>query len=464
MSVSEYTLKGIFRELIRYKSALVGLAILVFLVVLSLYALIFTPYAQAGEIWNDQNRWLAYPRNAAPEWYNFFSSKKLPPSILIGEGLPNHKREEAEREGHRVITYLDSFSYNYDDFPSELVLLINTTYSGSPPTVKVYWIKPSGEELNLSVYRPRNISESIYISNNVILERELEEYAIDKLGFTPNYTITIPVALFMEYKDKGEPTAMKGNYNVRIEVTLYNRSDTFSYRLLMHGKVYGIAGTDIYRRPLELGLVWGAPIALSFGIVASVTITFANLILAAISGYYGGKIDSLIQRLTEIYMIIPFVPFIVTISILYGLDIWRLLLIIIILSVLGTPLKTYRVWVMQLKTSPYVEAAIAYGASNLRIIALYILPRILPPVVPSLVLSIPSYVFLEAALAMLGLSDPKVVSWGRIIEEAFAGGAVYKGYYHWVLIPSAMLILTAISFALIGLALDRIVNPRLREM
>ncbi|MEM2291150.1 MAG: ABC transporter permease, partial [Candidatus Korarchaeum sp.] len=79
-------------------------------------------------------------------------------------------------------------------------------------------------------------------------------------------------------------------------------------------------------------------------------------------------------------------------------------------------------------------------------------------------LSIPSYVFLEAALALLGLSDPKVVSWGRIIEEAFANGAVYKGYYHWVLIPSTMLILTAISFALIGLALDRIVNPRLREI
>ena len=462
MSVEEYSLKGMLRELMRYKSALVGFAILIFLIALSLYAIFLTPYSQAGDMWNDQNMWLAYPRNAAPEWYNLFSQKKLPPSMLLGMGYPGHLSKEENLEGKRVITYYDKFSYNYDDFPSELVLLVNTTFSETPPRIEAFWVKPSGEELNLGTYTPRNESSSIYITNNVVLEDQLGRYAIEKLGFEPNYTITIPVALFMDYRE--ELTVMKGDYEFRLRVTLSNESDTFSYKLLMHGKVYGIAGTDVYRRPLHLGIIWGAPIALSFGIIASVTITFVQLIFAAISGYYGGKIDSLIQRLTEIYMILPFLPFLVMVSLLYGLDIWRLLLIIIVLSVFGTSVKTYRVWVMQLKTSPYIEAALAYGASNLRIIALYILPRILPPVVPSLVLSIPSYVFLEAALALLGLSDPKVVSWGRIIEEAFANGAVYKGYYHWVLIPSIMLVLTAISFALIGLALDRIVNPRLREM
>ncbi|MEM0018209.1 MAG: ABC transporter permease [Candidatus Korarchaeum sp.] len=462
MSVEEYTLRGILRELLRYKSALVGFAIIAFLVALSIYAILFTPYSKAGDMWNDQNFWLAYPRNAAPEWYNLFSQRKLPPSMLLGEGLSGHEKKEEIEGEFKIINYRDKFTYNYDDFPTELILIVNSTYSEAPPRVEVSWVKPSGEELDLGTYTPRNISYSIYITNNILLEEKLKDHVIERLGYEPEYSVTIPVALFMDYGK--ELSAMKGDYELKLRVTLANRSDTFSYRLLMHGKVYGIAGTDVYRRPLELGIIWGAPIALSFGIIASVTITFVQLIFAAISGYYGGKIDSLIQRLTEIYMILPFLPFLVMISLLYGLDIWRLLLVVIFLSIFGTSVKTYRVWVMQLKTSPYVEAALAYGASNLRIISLYILPRILPPVVPSLVLSIPSYVFLEAALALLGLSDPKVVSWGRIIEEAFANGAVYKGYYHWVLIPSTMLILTAISFALIGLALDRIVNPRLREI
>ena len=461
MSVEEYSLRGIFKELMRYRSALVGFAILIFLIALSLYAIFFTPYSKAGDVWNDQNLWLAYPRNAAPEWYNLFLTRKLPTSIQLGMGLAGHEEKVEIKEGLRVLSCRDRFTYNYDDFPTELVLMINSTYSETPPRVEVSWVKPSGEELVLGSYMLRNLSQSIYITNDVLLEERLKNYVIDKLGYEPEYSVTIPVALFMEYGK--ELTAMKGNYELRFKVTLTNES-TFSYRLLIHGKVYGIAGTDVYRRPLDKGILWGAPIALSFGIVASVTITFVQLILAAISGYYGGKIDSLIQRLTEIYMILPFLPFLVMISLLYGLDVWRLLLLVIFLSIFGTSVKTYRVWVMQLKASPYVEAALAYGASNIRIIALYILPRILPPVVPSLVLSIPSYVFLEAALAFLGLSDPKVVSWGRIVEEAFAQGAVYKGYYHWVLIPSTMLILTAISFALIGLALDRIVNPRLREV
>jgi peptide/nickel transport system permease protein len=119
---------------------------------------------------------------------------------------------------------------------------------------------------------------------------------------------------------------------------------------------------------------------------------------------------------------------------------------------------------MQIKEMPYIEAAKVYGAGDLRIIFMYVIPKILPTLVPSIVISVPSFVFLEAALSLLGLGDPLLPTWGKVLSDAESQGALYKGLYYWVLEPSFMLIVTSISFTLIGFALDRIVNPRLKEM
>ncbi|HDI73789.1 MAG TPA: ABC transporter permease, partial [Candidatus Korarchaeota archaeon] len=105
MSVEEYSLKGIIKELLSYKSAIVGFAILAFLVGISIYSLTMTPYSKAGQLWNDQEIWLKYPRNAAPEWVNYFSSKKLPPNIVLGEGKPGHKKEVKKEGGYVKIMY-----------------------------------------------------------------------------------------------------------------------------------------------------------------------------------------------------------------------------------------------------------------------------------------------------------------------------------------------------------------------
>ena len=106
--------------------------------------------------------------------------------------------------------------------------------------------------------------------------------------------------------------------------------------------------------------------------------------------------------------------------------------------------------------------AIDYGAGNLRIVLRYMVPRVIPILVPQFVLLIPSLVFLEAALAFVGLGDPVLPTWGKVLNDAFQSGALYKGYYHWVIMPSIFLILTGLGFAMLGYALDRIFNPRLR--
>jgi peptide/nickel transport system permease protein len=114
------------------------------------------------------------------------------------------------------------------------------------------------------------------------------------------------------------------------------------------------------------------------------------------------------------------------------------------------------------RASPYIEAARAYGASNGRIVLRYMIPRILPVLIPGFVTLIPTYVFLEASLAVLGLGDPVLPTWGKLMNDALREGALYHGYYYWVLSPAALLMLTGLGFAMLGFALDRIFNPRLR--
>ena len=123
---------------------------------------------------------------------------------------------------------------------------------------------------------------------------------------------------------------------------------------------------------------------------------------------------------------------------------------------------TFRANFMQIKESAYIEAARSYGASNSRIIITYMIPRLIPMLIPQFVVLVPAYVFLEASLAILGLGDPTLPTWGKIIQDAESQGAPFQGWYYWVLEPSVLLMITGLAFTVVGYALDRVFNPRLR--
>ena len=143
----------------------------------------------------------------------------------------------------------------------------------------------------------------------------------------------------------------------------------------------------------------------------------------------------------------------------------RLILgVTILLSNITGGIKAYRAIFLQAKEAPYIEAARAYGASNGRIIFSYLIPRMIPLLIPGLVSAVPAFVFLEASLAVLGLGDPVLPTWGKMINDASSNGALYKGYYYWVLEPAVLLMITGLGFAMLGFALDRVFNPRLRDV
>jgi peptide/nickel transport system permease protein len=265
-----------------------------------------------------------------------------------------------------------------------------------------------------------------------------------------------------EIKDKLVP--VKGTYQLVITGIAFEKGSELDAEFVFHGQVYGWAGTDHARRDLTLPLLWGVPVALAFGLIASLGTSVLTMIIAAIGAWYGGWVDELIQRITEVNLVLPFLSILIMVGTFYSRSIWVILGVTILLSIFTGSIKGYRAIFLQTRESTYIEAARAYGASSTRIIFVYLIPRMIPLLIPGLVSSVPAFVFLEASLALLGLGDPVLPTWGKIINDAQANGALYKGYYYWILEPAILLMLTGLGFAMLGFALDRIFNPRLRGM
>ena len=132
-----------------------------------------------------------------------------------------------------------------------------------------------------------------------------------------------------------------------------------------------------------------------------------------------------------------------------------------VFNAFGSPLKIIRSALLQAKEATYIESARAYGASNFRIITHYLLPRIMPVLIPQLLTQVPSFIFWEATLGFFNIQS-NYPTWGRIIYDGLARGALY-GSPFWVLEPIFLLLLTGLAFAMLGSALERILNPRILD-
>ncbi len=440
-------MRGSLRELLRYPSAVAGLAILGFLVALSVYAVVAVPYGEAIQLWSGgEASWPRNPRNARPEWVSWLAGGKLARTVVVGS--PRTPARERPLGGVvREVQWDLVFDYPYRRFPTELAVFFQAEYREQAPQVQLAWRKPDGSQLPLADLSPRR--QDVY---RLSADRDLRQ----ALGGAPE------VVLFSAEQRPGEATP--GRYTLEVRAYTFEPGSTVTVELVVYGEVHGLAGTDHLRRDLTLPLLWGTPIALAFGLLAAVGSSLSTLVIAAVGAWYGGWVDGLIQRVTEVNLILPGLPILIMIGTLYSRSLWVILGAVVLLGVFGGGIKTYRALFLQVKEAPYVEAARAYGAGNLRIVALYLVPRAVPVLLPQFVTLIPGFVFLEATLALLGLGDPVLPTWGKVIEDAYRAGALYVGHAYWVLEPAFMLMLSGLSFTLLGFALDRVFNPRLREL
>lgn len=435
------------KEIFRYPTAVAGVVIILLLIGVSIYTIITIPYGKAVLLWRgNEADWYKNPKTAAPVWYNWFLKDKLPETLVLTTSDEEVTKEVRETQEGSITTYTFPVNFEFDSFYDDISIYYTSTYATKAPFVGLKWIAPDGKETRLS-----NFSIGRKFTYRMGQDRKLT---------TKLKGNAAQVGLFTDQKDFKTP--VKGDYKLEMELVSFDKTGETTTELVMYGKLAGWAGTDHRRRDLGIALLWGTPIALMFGLLAAVGTSFSQLIIAGVSTWFGGAVDTIIQRITEVNLVIPFLPVLIMIGTFYSRSIFVILTAVILLSIFGSGIKTYRAVFMQVKESTYIEAAKTYGAGSGRIIFMYMIPRLIPMLIPAFVVQIPSYVFLEASLAVLGLGDPTLPTWGKIIDESRSNQALFQGQYYWVLEPSLLLMLTGLAFTVVGYALDRVFNPRLR--
>jgi peptide/nickel transport system permease protein len=458
--------KPIFRELRRYPSAIFGLVIILLLVCGSIAAVIIFPYNQLGSLWySGLLTGKSYsPRLAKPVWVNWFRHDQLPSTIILDSKkdstIKSIQPAGLDGIGSTTITY--TIDYPYSDYPQDLTLYFTSQFAQKRPFVSLTWITPDNREINFGNFSPTN-SVPYHLSDDASLRKILPAYPNWQNWFiqsgnnpTPNYYL-----LFSD-PTQDKPVVLPGKYTLRMDIMTFEKDSNVDAEFVLLGKVFGLAGTDYMRRNLLVPMLWGMPFALALGLIGASITTILSMIVAAVAVWSGGWLDNLIQRLIEGIMILPVIAIGVILYTYYNMNIWTFLALIALLNVFGSPTKTFRAALLPIKNAPYIEAAKAAGASNTRIVLRYLIPSIIPIMVPQLIILIPFYVFLEATLGLFGVRS-LYPTWGRVIYDALNEGSAY-GSGFWVLEPILLLLLTGLAFAMLGFALDRILNPRLREI
>ena len=223
-----------------------------------------------------------------------------------------------------------------------------------------------------------------------------------------------------------------------------------------------LSGTDETGRDLLTLILYGARISLLMGFCCAFISIIIGTLVGLTAGYFGGRIDELLMRLTDLFVVIPRLPLVLITVAVLGPSLLNTIVVIGVLIWAGTA-RIIRVQTLSLKKRLFVERARSLGASHLHIIRRHILPNVMPLVFANTVLVIATSIYLESTVSFLGLGDPTHFSWGMILHYAFVSVAMTYGAYWYVIPPGIMIVLAVLAFSMCGYALDEVLNPKLRR-
>jgi peptide/nickel transport system permease protein len=221
-------------------------------------------------------------------------------------------------------------------------------------------------------------------------------------------------------------------------------------------------GTDNLGRSVAAQFLWGARVSLFVGLAATVLTMVIGSVIGVTAGFFGGRFEAFLMRITEWFLVIPFLPFAIVLASVLKRSLFTIILVIAITSWPFTA-RLIRSQVLSVKERGYVDRARALGASRWHLMSRHIVPNIAPLILANTTLTVPDAILTETTLSFLGLGAPNRVSWGSMLDDAFTASAIGQHAWWYYIPPGVGILLVVLAFTLCGQALEEILNPRLME-
>jgi peptide/nickel transport system permease protein len=233
------------------------------------------------------------------------------------------------------------------------------------------------------------------------------------------------------------------------------------------GKVYApptgkhVLGLDDGGIDMLSEVIQGARVSMIVGFAGAAVAMLIGGGVGLLSGYFGGKTDIALMRITDYFLVIPDVPLMIVAAAVFGRSLVNVILIIGVIYWTSTA-RLIRAQVKSVRERVYVKRARALGGCHGRLLWKHITPQVAPLLVANTVLTIAIAVFAETYIAFLGLEDPSTISWGKLIQNSLTGGAIFHKAW-WAIIPPGLCVTIVILAAtMMGQAMEDALNPRLR--
>jgi peptide/nickel transport system permease protein len=209
-------------------------------------------------------------------------------------------------------------------------------------------------------------------------------------------------------------------------------------------------------------LIYGARAALEVGLTAAIAVVAIGTLLGLLAGYLGGWVDKLITRIADIALGVPFLPFMLVLAALTAPG-TRVVIVTVALLLWPNTARVIRSQVLSLRERAWVEAARVTGCSTARIMFVHVLPQVLPLAALYGSVAIGWAILAEAAASFLGFGDPDSISWGVMLQDAYANQALGRGAWNWFTPPGLAIVLMVLSGFLVSRGSEKLLFPKLAE-